>query len=219
MQQSKRMDTKQLVVLAMLAALAYACVAFFRIPVVAFLKYEPKDCILAIAGMLYGPLPAVAVAAAVALLEMVTVSDTGLIGLLMNVLSSVLFIVPAAYLYQRKKTLTNAIVGLAMGTMLMTGGMLLWNWLVTPFYMHVARQAVVEMLLPVFLPFNLFKAALNAVLTTLLYKSVVTALRKAHLVPQTEQATNRKRGIGVWLIGATVLAALILVLLVWKGIL
>ncbi len=219
MQQSKRIDTKQLVVLAMLAALSYACVAFFRIPVVAFLKYEPKDCLLAIAGMLYGPLPALAATAVVALLELVTVSDTGLIGLLMNVLSSALFVVPAAYLYQRKKTLGNAVLGLAVGAVLMTAGMLLWNWLVTPLYMHVPREAVVEMLLPVFLPFNLLKASLNAVLTALLYKSVVTALRKAHLVPRTEQATNRKRGIGVWLIGLTALAALILVLLVWKGIL
>ncbi len=219
MQQTKRVDTKQLVVLALLAALSYACVAFFRVPVVAFLKYEPKDCILAIGGMLYGPLPALAITTAVALLELVTVSDTGLIGLLMNVLSSALFVVPAAFLYQRKKTLGNAVLGLAIGAVLMVGGMLLWNWLITPLYMHVSRQAVVEMLLPVFLPFNVLKAALNAVLTTLLYKTVVTTLRKARLVPQATHEVNRKRGIGVWLIGVTILAALILILLVWKGIL
>lgn len=219
MQQTKRIDTKQLVVMALLTALAYACVAFFRIPIVSFLKYEPKDCVLAIGGMLYGPVPALIMTLAVALLELVTVSDTGLIGLLMNVLSTAFFVVPAACLYHRRKTLANAVLGLAIGAALMTGAMMLWNWLITPLYMHVPRDAVVEMLLPVFLPFNLFKALLNAVLTTVLYKSVVSALRKARLVPQSEQESNRKRGLIVWLVGVMLLAILVLVLLIWKGIL
>ena len=215
----KTMDIKKLVVLAMFAALAYASVALFRIPVVLFLKYEPKDCILAICGMLYGPLPAMVTAAVVGLIEMVTVSETGIIGLVMNLLSSALFVLPAAFLYQRKRSLSGAVVGLACGALLMTAGMLLWNWLITPLYMHMPQQAVAELLLPAFLPFNLLKATLNAVLTVLLYKGVVTTLRKAHLVPQTERANNRKLGISVGVVGLAVLAMLILILLVWKGIL
>ncbi len=217
--QKKTVDIKQLVTLALFCALAYAAVALFRVPVVLFLKYEPKDCILAICGMLYGPLPAVTVAAVVAPLELVTVSDTGLIGLLMNVLSSVLFIVPASVLYQRRRTLQNAVVGLVCGALLMTGGMLCWNWLITPLYMHMPREAVVDLLLPAFLPFNLFKAGMNAVLTVLLYKSVVTALRKARLVPQTETAHNRKLGLGVGIIGLVLLAGMIVLWLVWRGLL
>lgn len=215
----KSMDIKKLVVLAMFAALAYASVALFRIPVVLFLKYEPKDCILAICGMLYGPLPAMVTAAVVGLIEMVTISETGIIGLVMNLLSSALFVLPAAFLYQRKRSLSGAVVGLACGALLMTAGMLLWNWLITPLYMHMPQQAVAELLLPAFLPFNLLKATLNAVLTVLLYKGVVTALRKAHLVPQTERASNRKLGISVGVVGLAVLMMLILILLVWKGIL
>ena len=219
MNNTKKIDTKQLVVLALMAALAYAAVALFRVPVVLFLKYEPKDCILAICGMLYGPIPALVTATVVALLEMVTVSDTGPIGLLMNVLSSVLFICPAALLYQRKRNFKSAILGLVCGALLMTTGMLLWNWLITPIYMHMPRQAVVEMLLPAFLPFNLLKAALNGALTILLYKSVVTTLRKAHLVPPTSNDSGRKISISVWVVGLAVLATLILILLVWRGVL
>ncbi len=219
MQKARTFDTKRLVVMALLCALAYASVALFRVPVVLFLKYEPKDCILAICGMLYGPLPAITTAAVVALLELVTVSDTGLIGLLMNVLSSVLFIVPSAVLYQRRRTLKNAVIGLIVGALLMTAGMLLWNWLVTPWYMHMPRQVIVELLLPAFLPFNLFKAGMNAVLTVLLYKTVVTTLRKARLLPPTDAVSNRRIAIGVWIIGLMMLAALVLVLLVWRGIL
>ena len=90
MNRQKKIDTRELVVLALMAALAYAAVAVFRIPVVLFLKYEPKDCLLAIAGMLYGPLPALLVATVVSLVEMVTISTTGIIGFVMNVLSSAL---------------------------------------------------------------------------------------------------------------------------------
>ncbi len=219
MNKLKQIDTKQLVVLSLMAALAYAGVALFRIPVVLFLKYEPKDCVLAICGMLYGPLPAIVTAVVVALLELVTVSDTGAIGLLMNVLSSVLFLLPSAVLYQRRRNLKSAVLGLVCGALLMTAGMLLWNWLITPLYMNMPRQAVVELLLPAFLPFNLLKASLNAVLTVLLYKTVVTTLRKAHLVPQAANVCNRKIGISVWVIGLALLATLILILLAWQGIL
>lgn len=219
MNRTRKIDTKQLVVLALMAALAYASMALFRVPVVLFLKYEPKDCVLAICGMLYGPFPALGTAIAVALLEMVTVSDTGVIGLLMNVLSSALFICPAAFLYQRKRNLKSAVLGLVCGSLLMTAGMLLWNWLITPLYMHMPRQAVADLLLPAFLPFNLLKASLNAVLTVLLYKTVVTTLRKAHLVPQAAIGTNRKIGISVWTVGLAVLLTLIVILLAWRGIL
>ncbi len=219
MNKTRRIDTKRLVVLALLAALSYASVALFRIPVVLFLKYEPKDCILAICGMLYGPLPALSTAVVVALLEMVTVSDTGAIGLLMNVLSSALFICPSAFLYQRKRNLKSAVLGLVCGALLMTVGMLLWNWLITPLYMNMPRQAIVELLLPAFLPFNLLKASLNAVLTVLLYKTVVTTLRKARLVPQATTAHDRKLGVSVWAVGLAALLTLILILLAWRGIL
>ncbi|MDE6747194.1 MAG: ECF transporter S component, partial [Oscillospiraceae bacterium] len=47
-----RMDTKKMVTLAVMTALAYMAMLFFRIPVVLFLKYEPKDVIIAIGGFM-----------------------------------------------------------------------------------------------------------------------------------------------------------------------
>ena len=41
---------KKLVTLAMLSAIAYLVMFMFRIPIVLFLKYDPKDTIIAIAG-------------------------------------------------------------------------------------------------------------------------------------------------------------------------
>ncbi len=208
---------RRLCVMALLCALAYTAVALIRIPVVTFLKYEPKDVLLVIGGFLFGPLPGALMAVIVSLVELVTVSDTGIIGCGMNILSSCLFVCIAAGIYHRRRTLSAAVVGLVCGALATTAGMLLWNYLITPLYMGLPRQAVAEMLLPVFLPFNLFKTALNSALTLLLYKSVVKALRASHLLPPTDKTAGKPRRI-VWVVALFILLTLIMVLLVWRGI-
>ena len=68
--------------------------------------------------------------------------------------------------------------------------MLLWNYLITPIYQKVPRDVVAAMLPTVFLPFNLVKGGLNMAITLLLYKPVVTALRKARLAPESRKVTS-----------------------------
>ena len=214
----KRLNTKKLVLLAMLAAAAFMLVATIRIPVVLFLSYEPKDVIITIGGFLLGPMSAFVVSLVVALVEMVTISTTGPIGCLMNLLSSACFSCTAAYIYKKKRSITGAILGLSIGSLAMVVIMLLWNWLITPLYMGVPRSAVVPMLIPAFLPFNALKAGLNSALTLLIYKPLVSALRKTGLIPKTEaRPTGAKWGI--YLLGAGLLLACNLLLLVLRGIL
>lgn len=69
--------------------------------------------------------------------------------------------------------------------------MLLWNYLITPIYMGYPRQAVAQLLLPVFLPFNLLKAGLNAALTFVLYRPAVSALGRSGLIPRAGQSPRR----------------------------
>lgn len=179
--------TKKLTTLGMICALAYLVMAVFRIPIIPalpFLKYDPKDVILMIGGFMYGPIPAVLVIAVVALVEMVTVSETGIIGCLMNFISSASFVCIAAWIYRKNHTKKGAMIGLLSGVVFMTVVMLLWNYLITPIYMGYPREAIAAMLLPGFLPFNVIKGSINAGLTLLLYKPVVTTLRKAGLFPQ-----------------------------------
>ena len=118
------------------------------------------------------------------LLEFLTYSGTGPVGLLMNVLSTAAFVLPAAILYKRSKTRRTAVIGLLISIVFMTVVMLLWNYIVTPGYMEVPRDVVVSMLIPLFLPFNLAKGAANTILALILYKPVVSALRRAGLAPQ-----------------------------------
>ena len=206
---------KNMVILAMLTAISYTIVALIRIPVAGFLSYEPKDVVITIGGFLLGPLASFIVSALVSLIEMVTFSTTGPIGCLMNLLSTCSFACTAALIYKKKRTLGGAITGLAVGTVAMTGVMLLWNWLITPLYMGVSRDAVEAMLLPTFLPFNLLKAGLNTAFVLGLYKPLVLALRKAQLVAPQEGKSRSK--IGVYLLSAGLLATCIFLMLVFMG--
>lgn len=179
-------DTKKLTTVAMLCALAYIMMVVARVPVVLFLKYDPKDVVIAIGGFLFGPLTSFFISGLVSLVEMVTVSDTAFWGLLMNILSSCSFACTAAFIYKKRHDIKGAVIGLVAGVAVMVPVMLLWNYLITPIYMGYPREAVAELLLPAFLPFNLLKGGLNAAITMLLYKPVVTALRKAGLAPESK---------------------------------
>jgi len=174
--------TKKLTTIGTLCALAYVAAAVGRIPLVLFLKYDPKDVILAISGLIFGPLTSLLLAFTVSFAEMVTVSETGIIGCFMNVLSSCSFACTAALIYSKKRKVSGAIGGLFCGWGCQVIIMLLWNYLITPFYMGYPREVVAELLTSVFLPFNLIKGGLNTAITLLLYKPVITALRRSHFI-------------------------------------
>lgn len=185
--------TRKLTLTAMLGAMAYLIMLVGRVPIVMFLKYDPKDAVIAIGGFLLGPMSAALMSVTVSLIEMFSVSDTGWIGFFMNVLSTCTFVLPAAYLYSRKRTLASAVTGLCAGIVCMAASMMAWNYIVTPLFMNVPREFVASKLLPVFLPFNLFKGVLNAGLTLLIYKPVSRALRRAHLMPAEHAASSAAR--------------------------
>ncbi len=210
-----KFSVKKLVLVAMLAAVAYVIVSLVRIPVVLFLKYEPKDVIITIGGFLLGPWAVAACSLVVSLLEM-TISETGLIGALMNFLSTCCFACTAAVIYKRKHTLHGAIAGLAAGSVLTVIAMLLWNWLITPLYMGVPREQVQALLIPAFLPFNALKVGLNTALTLALYKPLVGALRRTGLV-ETQAKPRAKSKWGIYVLAGVLLATCILLWLALRG--
>ena len=211
-------NMKKLCILAMLSALAFVVMAVGRIPVVLFLKYDPKDVVITIGGFLFGPLAALAVTAAVSFVEMVTVSDTGFIGLVMNIIAGCSFACTASFIYKKKRDLKGAVVGLVAACLFTTAVMLLWNYIITPIFMNVPREKVVELLVPAFLPFNLLKGGLNAALTMLLYKPVKAALQASRLLPPLEEpGDKRKISLGVIVVSLAVLATCVLLVLVMQG--
>ena len=221
--QDRPEHTRRLVVMAMLVAIAFVLAFVFHfVPAIGgnFLKYDPKSTVIAIGGFLYGPLAALVMSVAVALLELLTVSDTGLIGLVMNVLTTAGFACIASLVYTKRRTLAGAVTGLTLAVIGTTGLMLLWNYLITPLYMHVDRAVVAGMLLPIFLPFNLIQGVANLALTLMLYNPLTTALRAAHLLPASS-GTPKSRRVTLWvtLAGAFLLLSAVLVVLAWNGVL
>lgn len=209
----------KLTVIAMLSAVAYLVMVVGRIPVVLFLKYDPKDVIITIGGFLFGPLTAFTMSALVSLVEMFTVSATGFIGLLMNIISSCSFACTAAIIYKKEHNYKGAILGLIAGWLITTVVMLLWNYLITPIYLGYPREAVVKLLIPAFLPFNLLKGGLNASIVMLIYKPLSEALRSANLMPRVvETCTNRKKlTIGSILVCSLIIFSCILSILAFQG--
>lgn len=187
-------DTKTLVTLAMLSALAYAVMAICKVipPIGGFLSFDLKDTVMAIGGYLFGPMAALCMAIVVPFIEFLSVSDTGWYGLLMNIIATSLFICPAVIIYRTKHRTSAAVLGLAAGTACLTLGMILWNYIITPLYFGMPRSAVME-LMPMIVAFNLIKGACNSALIMLAYPPVSTALRKTGLVaPSKAYAPGQK---------------------------
>lgn len=216
----KNYKTKQLILMGLFSAIAFVAVCVFRIPVVQWLKYEPKDTIIVMAGFLFGPLATLAISVVVSVLEFATISDTGLWGLLMNVVSTCSFAFTAAFVYRRHRSRRGAYSGLFLGYLLMVATMILWNYAVTPIYMGVPRGDVAKMLIPVFLPFNAVKGALNVALTLIMYRPIMLALRRAHLIPERE---GGKAGSAIWnnstiIVSLVLLITSVLAILILRGV-
>ncbi|MCL2406745.1 MAG: ECF transporter S component [Defluviitaleaceae bacterium] len=183
---SSRDATRHLTLAALLTAAAVASALVINIrfvPTAPFLAYDPKDIFVVFGGFLFGPLTAFTMAVVVSFIEMVTVSPDGPYGMLMNLVSTASFVCVASFIYHKKKTIIGAITGLVGGVVFMTISMTLWNYIVVPVYMGVPRFVVRDMLLPVFMPFNLIKGGLNAAAAMLLYKPLINSLRRTGLIP------------------------------------
>lgn len=216
------MDSKsrKITIIGVLTALCLISVALVRVPIVMFLKYEPKDVIITIGGLIFGPAVSFLTSFLSSFLEMFILSDTGVLGSIMNVLASVCFACPAVIIYRKGRSMKSAILGLLTGAIIMTVVMLLWNYIITPIFLKVPREEVVKLLVPAILPFNMIKSGLNAGFILLLYNPVVTALRKRNLVDpssSTKEEKQRLINLSTLVIASIVIASSVLLVMVLRN--
>jgi len=184
---------KKMCISAVFIALAFVVTLVFHIKVL-FLTFDLKDAVMLIGAMICGPVYAVVMPVITALLEFMSpVSDTGIYGLIMNILSSVAFSLPACLVYNYKKSIKSALLGITTAVFTTTAVMLLANLIVTPYYYHMTVSGVAQMIPTLLLPFNLTKAALNAGFVLLLYKPMIQTLRKAKLVDLSNEKSEEKK--------------------------
>ncbi len=179
---------RYIVSVSLFTAFAYVVSVLTGFIKVQFLTFDAKDCIIAVGALSLGPVAGALTAALVALLEFLLSSTTGVYGLIMNFISSATFSVTASLIYRARRSFIAAIVGLYSAVLATAGVMMLANYLITPYYMGAPRAAVVSMMFPLLLPFNLIKALLNASLTLLIYKHITRALGRVGLLDRRRRS-------------------------------
>lgn len=206
---SSSLKINRVVATAVFAAVAYLSMFFtpFRVE---FLTFDIKDAVMTIGALYLGPIAGIFMAAVTALLEMVTISQTGLDGMIMNFVGSATFAVVASLIYTYRKSLKTAVLGLVSATLAMTAVMLAFNLIITPQFKGVPVKAVIDMILPLLLPFNLLKGILNSAIVMLLYKPVTTALRHTRLAVGGASGGLNKNTVIVTVLSLAVIAAALL---------
>lgn len=178
---NKKMSTKVMVSLAMLAAISIVLVAaihFPLIPAAAFLEYDPADVPIMIGTFAFGPVAGVLLTIVVSVVQGLTVSaGGGMIGIVMHIFATGACAFVAGSIYRRNKTRKNAVLALVAGAVVQTAAMVVMNMIFTPLFMGVSLEEVLPMLVPIIIPFNLLKAGINGTMTFLLYKSISHLLK------------------------------------------
>ena len=210
---------KKICGIGVFAALAYITTFICKlIPNVAgFLSIDAKDAVIAIASFIYGPIAGPIIALIVAFIEFITISTTGIWGLVMNFASSATFSIVVSLIYKYRKTFNGAVIGFAIATVVTTAVMVALNPVIVPLYSGAPREVVVSMIPTVLLPFNFAKTLMNSALAMLLYKPIINAMRSARLVKRAEHKTefNKTSLLTVIVGGVSLLLALVILIIIW----
>lgn len=211
------MSIKKISTIGVLCAMAMVVnllIHFPLVPAASFMNYDPKDIVIVIGGFTMGPMTVVIMSLICSVLELMYRGGT-VIDLIMNVFSTCAFACTAAVIYKKKHTKKGALLALVAGVAVSVVVMMLWNYLVTPIYYNMPREALMPMMPAIFL-FNALKYGLNAAITLALYKPLVSILRKSSLL---EKHGNEKgAGKELALLGLFLTATIIGIILAVQGI-
>jgi riboflavin transporter FmnP len=185
--------------IAILSAIAFVLMLFeFPLPVApSFYKLDFSEVAVMIGGFALGPIPAVAIEGMKVILNLLFNGTITMgVGEFANFAIGCAMAVPAAAIYHRNKTRKSALIGMLVGTLVMTVTGVVLNYLVLiPAYVslaHFPMDAIIGMGQAIFpfikntfdlviacvTPFNLIKGVLVSLITILLYKHVSPLLHK-----------------------------------------
>lgn len=179
-------STRQLVTMALMCAIGtlLSFIEFPLLPGVTWLKFDASNMPAMVAGFAYGPAGGVAVGIVTAIIHGLLMAD--FTGALMNILVVTCFVLPASLIYKKRRTYKFAIIGLVFSIIAGVIGSIIGNLLLTPSWLGVPFDAVVALIIPVLIPFNLLKGLLNSVITLIVYKSISNII-----TPKKDQKKGR----------------------------
>ncbi len=173
------MNRKKTLTMATVAILAALSIVMLLViptiplfPAAPFLRYDMADVPILVGSLLLGPLPGFTILVIVSAIQAFAMGMDGILGFLMHVLASGILLLIPSILYRRKPTFRRLVIGLALGTLGMTVMMAGWNLIITPIFLGAPLEAVLELMLPAIIPFNLVKAGLNSLITGVVFYSL-----------------------------------------------
>ena len=176
---TNRWSTKQLVTMALMCAVS-ALLMFVQIPLIpaaAFLTYDPSLVPATVTGLAYGPGSGIAVGALAIVIHALTTGDW--VGALMNLVATVCFVFPAAFIGRRVPSAGGRIAGLVAGVVLATAGSVVANLTIGVWFWYGTADAILPLMVPAVIPFNLAKTILNSILTFVVWSAVNAAVGDA----------------------------------------
>ncbi|MDR1599481.1 MAG: ECF transporter S component [Oscillospiraceae bacterium] len=174
----KAFTAKEMATLGILSAIGIVLGLWVMIPLIPsapFLKYDPADVPIFMGSLMFGPLAGVMMTIVISVAHSLFEGVSGISGLIMHIAAtgSAAFVIGTIYRFRRART--GSIVSVLCGALAMTALMIPLNLIVTPLFTGWPVEAVVELLLPAIIPFNLLKAGINGALSLALYHALAGA--------------------------------------------
>lgn len=170
----------QMTTLAMLTAISCVLVFIsFPFPLFPAFKYELADVPILIATFSFGPLSGLLVTVVASFVQAFILGQDTWVGFVMHIAATGSFVIVGGFLYRHHRTKKSAVVALVAGTLTMTAVMALMNYIIDPLFYGMQREAVVALMLPAIVPFNLTKAGINSLVTFFVYKKISNVIHRA----------------------------------------
>lgn len=169
-------STRRIAVTALFCALSLIT-SFIEIPIfppAPWLEYDPSCVVALVAGLAFGPATGTIVVVLSWLVHLVFQFSPW--GVLMAIAANVSLVVPCSLIARKVSARRGLACGMGVGAAVSLVVCIVMNLFVTPLYTAVTMEAVVAMILPILLPFNLLKLVLNCALTALVQGPVSKAL-------------------------------------------
>ena len=173
--------TLKLAKMALMLAVAVICsfIHFPILPAAPFLEFEVSDIPILIAAFVFGPLPGLLIGLVSILLhDLMMGPASGPYGMIMHAIAVTAFVLVAGAIYSKFKTKKWGLLALIIGGLCMAAVMIPANLIITPLFMGVPVQVVQGMLIPILIPFNLIKMAINTAVVFVIYKRISPFLHK-----------------------------------------
>lgn len=182
---TNRWDTRTLVTMALMCAIG-VMLSFIETPAIfaPFLRLDVSLTPAMVVGFAYGGGAGVLVGIVEAVAHGALTGNW--VGALMNIIVATAFVLPAAAIYARNRTLQGAVIGLAASTVSIVVAAVVANLVIDPTLYGYPFDAVVALIVPAFIPFNILKGVVNGVLTFIVYKSI-----KNLVTPKKKQVAGR----------------------------